>query len=99
MVLRKIQLHTIKMKVFRFIWNIPRMVLIMLISFYQKTLSPDHGVIRGFFPGGYCRYTPSCSDYGKAVIKKHGVFIGEIKAAYRVIRCNPFSKGGIDLPN
>lgn len=99
MVLRKIQLHITKMKVLRFTWNIPRMLLIILISVYQRTLSPDHGLLRVFFPGGYCRYTPSCSDYGKAVIKKRGVFIGGIKAAYRVIRCNPFSKGGIDLPN
>ncbi len=73
--------------------------MIALIDFYQRTFSPDHGIFKVFFPGGYCRYTPSCSDYGKAVIKKRGVVIGGAKAFYRVLKCNPFSKGGMDLPD
>lgn len=43
-----------------------------------------------------CKYIPSCSEYAIDAISYHGAFIGSIKAIYRILRCNPFSKGGID---
>ncbi|MFA6547985.1 MAG: membrane protein insertion efficiency factor YidD [Candidatus Magasanikbacteria bacterium] len=72
--------------------------IVFLIWVYQKTVSPDHGVVKKFFPFGYCRFYPSCSEYGKQSIKKHGVVIGVLKAVWRVVRCNPWSEGGVDLP-
>lgn len=63
---------------------------------YQKTLSPDHGFLKGFFPHGYCKFDPTCSVYAKGTVSKHGVIIGGAKALWRISRCNPCSKGGSD---
>ena len=43
-----------------------------------------------------CRYYPTCSQYALESIEKHGALKGGILAAYRILRCNPFSKGGYD---
>lgn len=72
--------------------------LLALIRIYQKTISPDHGWLKAMFPYGYCKFHPTCSEYGYKAIEKYGVFKGMFKAFYRVLRCNPFSKGGEDLP-
>ncbi|MBI4232190.1 membrane protein insertion efficiency factor YidD [Candidatus Peregrinibacteria bacterium] len=76
----------------------PRTILAKLISLYQLTLSPDHGFLRHIYPGGYCKFVPSCSEYAKQSIKKHGVIKGFIKGFLRVLKCNPWSKGGVDQP-
>lgn len=82
---------------FLLLWHIPRYVFSALIWLYQKTLSPDHSFwAKVFFPDGYCKYYPSCSEYGKKAFLKHGVFKGFFKTFYRIIRCNPWSKGGVD---
>lgn len=60
-----------------------------LIRVYQLTLSP--------FFGSQCRFYPTCSCYGVEAIEKHGAIKGIFLATYRILRCNPFSKGGIDL--
>ena len=65
-----------------------RRVCIFLIKIYQKTLSP--------FLGKSCRFTPSCSQYTIVAIKEYGVFKGIFMGIKRIIRCNPFSKGGYD---
>ena len=65
-------------------------ILILLIKIYQKALSP--------FLGNSCRYYPSCSNYSIQAIEKYGVLKGSLKAMWRILRCNPFSKGGIDNP-
>lgn len=44
-----------------------------------------------------CRFVPSCADYAAEAIARHGAFYGFILAAWRVMRCNPFSRGGLDL--
>jgi putative membrane protein insertion efficiency factor len=74
-------------------------ILISVINLYQKTLSPDHGLMRAFFPNGFCKYHPSCSEYTKQIIQKRGFVIGLLKGIKRVLKCNPWSKGGIDLPS
>jgi len=79
-------------------WHLPRNIGCLLIRGYQKTFSPDHGVYRIFFPHGFCRYTPSCSEYTYLAIKKYGLIWGSIKGLWRILRCNPCSKGGIDIP-
>jgi putative membrane protein insertion efficiency factor len=71
-------------------------VVIGLIRVYQATLSFDHGVMRVFAPYGRCRFYPTCSEYAINAIEKYGLFKGSAKAAWRVLRCNPWSKGGID---
>ena len=64
-------------------------VLLALIRFYQKYISPMKR-------GGTCKYIPTCSEYAAQAIEKHGAFKGCILAAWRLLRCNPFSQGGID---
>jgi len=73
-----------------------RFLVLKLIKVYQKTLSFDHGLIKVFFPHGYCKYHPTCSEYGYQAIEKYGVFKGGLMALWRVLRCNPFSHGGHD---
>jgi putative membrane protein insertion efficiency factor len=70
--------------------------LIKLIELYQRTLSPDHGWFKSKYPAGYCKFTPTCSEYGKLAILKHGSIKGSALALWRVLRCNPWSKGGVD---
>lgn len=78
--------------------NWPRIPFLWLIRIYQKTISPDHGFFKHLHPHGYCRFYPSCSEYSYQVIKKQGLIFGLPKAFWRIMRCNPWSKGGVDLP-
>ena len=75
-----------------------RMWAIKLIKLYQKTLSFDHGPLKYLFPHGFCRFKPTCSEYAIVSIEKFGFIRGGFKAFYRVLRCNPWSKGGWDPP-
>ena len=77
---------------------LPRVPFLLLIRLYQKTFSLDHGPLKRLFPRGYCRFYPSCSEYGRLAIKKYGLFLGLPKTLWRVLRCNPWSRGGVDLP-
>jgi putative membrane protein insertion efficiency factor len=72
--------------------------VVKLIRFYQKTLSPDHGFFSFLYPHGFCRYYPSCSEYARQAVQKHGCLMGLLKGIWRVLRCNPFGRGGIDQP-
>ncbi len=80
------------------ITHAPRAVALLLIRIYQKTLSPDHGWFKARYPYGYCRFYPTCSEYGYQVIKKRGLLVGVPLVVWRIIRCNPWNKGGIDQP-
>lgn len=73
-----------------------RNTVLKIIKIYQKTFSFDHGFFSFLFPSGFCRFHPTCSEYGYAAIEKYGIFRGGAKAIWRVLRCNPFSKGGFD---
>lgn len=73
-----------------------KLLLIGLIKIYQKTLSFDHGYLKVFYPNGYCRFYPTCSQYGIEAIEKKGILKGSILTCWRIIRCNPFNKGGVD---
>ncbi|MEI8143339.1 MAG: membrane protein insertion efficiency factor YidD [Candidatus Berkelbacteria bacterium] len=71
-------------------------ILVYIIELYQRYLSPDTGWTRIFFRGGYCKYTPSCSEYSKHAIIKYGPLRGTVMGFWRILRCNPWSKGGHD---
>ena len=77
--------------------HIPQQLALLLIRLYQKTISPDHGLMKDRFPGGFCRFAPSCSEYSHHAIHKYGLLKGGLKGAWRILRCNPCSKGGVDL--
>ncbi len=64
-------------------------ILLALIRFYQKYISP-------LKRPGCCKYIPTCSEYAAQAIEKHGALKGSILAAWRILRCNPFSAGGVD---
>jgi putative membrane protein insertion efficiency factor len=71
------------------LWTGPRWILLSLIRFYQKVISPG-------LPANTCRFYPSCSHYGYQAIYKHGALKGFFLAVWRVFRCNPFNPGGYD---
>ncbi len=76
------------MKKIKWIFLLPRIVEIYLIEFYQKYISRSLG--------NRCIYYPSCSEYTKQAVDKYGIIKGNILGIYRILRCNPFSKGGVD---
>ncbi len=64
-------------------------LVLKAIRFYQKHISP----LKGF---SCCIYTPSCSEYTRQAVEKYGVIRGLAKGFWRILRCNPFAKGGED---
>ena len=65
-------------------------VLLFLIIIYRKCISPALGP--------RCRFYPSCSEYCCAVLKKDGLVRGMRRSVVRLCKCQPFCKGGLDLP-
>ncbi len=65
-----------------------RVALIGLIRLYRASL--------GGFLGGQCRFYPSCSVFAEEAIKGHGALKGTLMGAWRVLRCGPFTDGGVD---
>ncbi|MCI9532632.1 MAG: membrane protein insertion efficiency factor YidD [Lachnospiraceae bacterium] len=63
-------------------------IIIASIRFYQKYLSPMKTT--------KCPYYPTCSAYGLEAVQKYGACKGSLLAGWRILRCNPFSKGGYD---
>ena len=66
-----------------------RTVLLSLIRFYRRYLSPRKGKAT-------CRYIPTCSQYAVTAIERYGAWKGGWMAVWRLLRCNPFSRGGYD---
>ena len=66
-----------------------KQLLLALIRFYRKYLS-------GMKRMPTCRYIPTCSEYALEAVEKHGPLKGLLLAIWRILRCNPFSKGGYD---
>lgn len=62
--------------------------LIWLIRFYQRAISP--------LSRPFCKYYPTCSNYGLQAIERFGALKGGLLTLWRILRCNPFSKGGYD---
>jgi len=65
-----------------------RLGLVLLIRTYRVALS-------GYF-GGQCRFYPSCSHYAEEAVRSHGAMRGSLLAAWRILRCGPFTAGGVD---
>ena len=64
-------------------------VLLLLVRFYMAFLSP--------FFGGACKFYPSCSSYAAEAIARHGARRGAVLTVKRLLRCHPFTRGGVDL--
>ncbi|MFH1841250.1 MAG: membrane protein insertion efficiency factor YidD [Candidatus Nealsonbacteria bacterium] len=65
-------------------------IFLKLIRSYQVIVSP--------FLGKRCRFYPSCSEYFYQAVKKYGLFKGFFQGLIRIIKCNPWNPGGVDLP-
>lgn len=72
----------------RWLASLPKRVLLWLIRFYRAALSPMHPAC--------CRFTPTCSQYALEAVEKYGSLKGGWLALRRILRCNPFCKGGYD---
>lgn len=66
----------------------PRRLAVLPIRLYQWVLSP--------LLGQRCRYYPSCSEYAVQAIQRFGILRGAVLAGWRLLRCNPWSRGGFD---
>ena len=71
-----------------FILLIPRNIGVLLLRGYRAVISPLYGDV--------CRYHPSCSAYGLGSVQQRGLLVGSVLTAWRIVRCNPWSRGGID---
>jgi uncharacterized protein len=67
-----------------------KIIFLKTIGFYQKFISP--GLPKT------CRFWPTCSEYSKASVEKHGALKGLFMSLKRVLKCHPLHSGGIDLP-
>ena len=65
-----------------------RAVLLAPIRLYQRLISP--------LTPARCRYHPTCSEYTAEAVRSYGVLRGTVLGAWRLLRCNPFSNGGLD---
>ncbi|MCB5259808.1 MAG: membrane protein insertion efficiency factor YidD [Candidatus Cloacimonetes bacterium] len=71
-----------------FIVSIPAQLIMMLIRFYQLSISP-------FLPKT-CRFTPTCSTYALQAYQRYNLLKATYLSSWRILRCNPFCKGGYD---
>jgi hypothetical protein len=67
-------------------------LLLAFLAFYRRWLSP---AVHSLGAGG-CRYVPTCSEYAAVAIATHGPLRGVLLAFWRLLRCHPFSRGGLD---
>jgi len=81
---------------FKSLLFLPRRIICALILIYQKTLSLDHGPLARFVTRPRCKYHPTCSQYAHQAINRFGIIKGIPLSIWRIMRCNPWSKGGFD---
>ncbi len=72
----------------RHLLALPRRSLVLLVRLYQVTLSP--------LVGRQCRFVPTCSRYFIEAVEKYGAARGALMGLWRILRCNPLSRGGFD---
>lgn len=72
----------------RFLWSLPRNILISVLMLYRRVVSPLYGQV--------CRFFPSCSAYALEAITVHGATKGSWLSARRLVRCHPWNHGGVD---
>lgn len=70
--------------------TLPANLARLLIHVYQRTLSKAFGPV--------CKYYPSCSHYADLALQVHGLWKGTALTIWRLLRCNPYSDGGVDYP-
>jgi putative membrane protein insertion efficiency factor len=76
------------MRVLTFLWLAPRNLCVLILRAYRAVISPLYGDV--------CRYYPSCSAYTLQAIQRYGVVAGIVLGSWRIARCHPWAKGGVD---
>ncbi|GHF21458.1 membrane protein insertion efficiency factor YidD [Pseudolysinimonas yzui] len=76
------------MRALTFLWLLPRNVCVLILRAYRAVISPLYGDV--------CRYYPSCSAYALGSIQQHGVIKGVALGSWRLARCHPWARGGVD---
>ncbi|WP_395638211.1 membrane protein insertion efficiency factor YidD [Pseudolysinimonas sp.] len=76
------------MRALTFLWLLPRNVCVLILRGYRAVISPLYGDV--------CRYYPSCSAYALGSIQQHGVIKGVALGSWRLLRCHPWARGGVD---
>lgn len=76
--------------------KIPEKIVLIMIRVYQKLFSFDHSFWARPDKIRVCVYYPSCSEYTYQAIERFGLIKGSFLGVWRILRCNPFSRGGID---
>lgn len=71
-----------------FLLLLPRNAGVLLIRGYRAVISPLYGDV--------CRYYPTCSAYGLGSVQQRGLVVGSMLTLWRILRCNPWSRGGVD---
>ena len=71
-----------------FLLLLPRNIGILLLVVYRAVISPLYGDV--------CRYYPSCSSYALQAVQLHGLVLGSVLGARRLLRCHPWAAGGVD---
>ncbi|WP_104111695.1 MULTISPECIES: membrane protein insertion efficiency factor YidD [unclassified Arthrobacter] len=74
--------------VVRFVWHVPRNILIIVLKLYRRAISPIYGQV--------CRFFPSCSAYALEAVTVHGAVKGTWFSLRRIVRCHPWNAGGLD---
>ncbi len=69
--------------------SLARAIVLMPVRFYQRAISPA-------LPQR-CKYHPSCSQYAVTAVRRFGILRGLVLTAWRLLRCNPWSHGGVDF--
>lgn len=67
---------------------IPRNLVLGFLTAYRKVISPMYGDV--------CAYYPSCSAYAVGAVQQHGAVRGTVLSVWRILRCNPWTRGGVD---
>lgn len=84
-------------KIYRRIDHFLSSMMIACIDLYQKTLSPDSGIVaRSLDRPPFCKHYPTCSAYGREAFERHGFVWGCILTTRRVLSCHPWSRGWYD---
>ena len=68
-------------------------ILLYMLVLYRRWISP---ALHSLSPGGGCKFLPTCSEYASQAIATHGPLRGVLLASWRLLRCHPFTRGGLD---
>jgi len=85
-------MHSAIRKALATVFSIPATASVVLIRLYQRTLSPDHGLLKPLYPHGFCRHHPTCSMYAIETLKSRSYPVAVFLSIKRLLSCHPWTK-------